>query len=130
MEVVVDEYGGTAGIVTMENVLEELVGEIQDEFDDEAQDIKKLEEGVFSISGMLLLDEFVKKFGLDPGESYQHYDTIGGYVFGNLGKTPTPGDRVEIPGAVLEVEEVDGLRVTKVKLLQGPKANQKPQVTE
>ncbi len=119
MAVVVDEYGGTAGIVTMENVLEELVGEIQDEFDDEAQEIKKLEDGSYSIAGMVLLDEFVEKFRLDLGEGYKHYDTMGGYVFGKLGKTPKTGDRVQIPDAVLEVEEVDGLRVTKIRLLQG-----------
>jgi CBS domain containing-hemolysin-like protein len=115
MALVVDEYGGTAGIVTMENILEELVGEIQDEFDHEQPQIASEKDNIYLVDGRILLEEAAEVFKL-PVEKEEEYDTLGGYVFGKLGKPPKVGDTVELPGYRLEVAEVNGLRIRRVRL--------------
>ncbi|TYO96208.1 hemolysin family protein [Desulfallas thermosapovorans] len=115
MALVVDEYGCTAGIVTMENVLEELVGEIQDEFDHEQPEVAPEKDGAFLVDGRLPLEEAAEMFCL-PLDDENEYDTLGGYVFGKLGKRPRVGDKVELPGHRLEVAEITGLRIRRIRL--------------
>ncbi|ACV64259.1 protein of unknown function DUF21 [Desulfofarcimen acetoxidans DSM 771] len=115
MALVVDEYGGTSGIVTMEDVLEKLVGEIHDEFDNEIPKIIPEKEGTFLVEGRLLLEEAKEMFHLPVTEDTE-YDTIGGYVFGELGKRPKVGDIVELPNHRLEVTRIQGLRIQQIRL--------------
>jgi CBS domain containing-hemolysin-like protein len=117
MAVVVDEYGGTAGIVTLEDVLEELVGEIQDEFDREPPKIQKTAEGQM-VDGLLQLSEVNAKLGLGLEEGEAH--TMGGYITGELGRIARVGDRVNVNGRELRVVEMKGRRVAKVLVAPGP----------
>ena len=119
MAIVVDEFGGMSGIVTMEDLLEELVGEIQDEFDAEDADVKALTGGDLLVDGGVHLEELEESLGLYFGEVEE--DTLGGYIFGRLAREVEVGDVIDIPGANLQVVEVDGLRVTKVRLSQKKK---------
>lgn len=114
MALVADEYGGTAGLITMEDLVEEIVGEIQDEHDaDEPEDILQLENGDYEFDGMVLLDEITDILQVefeDPEE-----DTIGGYVFGVLGRKPEIGDSVQIGNYTFTVLQAEGFRVLRVK---------------
>lgn len=114
MSLVADEYGGTAGLITMEDLVEEIVGEIQDEHDaDEPEDILQLENGDYEFDGMVLLDEITDILQVefeDPEE-----DTIGGYVFGVLGRKPEIGDSVQIGNYTFTVLQAEGFRVLRVK---------------
>lgn len=114
MALVADEYGGTAGLITMEDLVEEIVGEIQDEHDvDEPEDIVKLSGGGYEFDGMVLLDEITDILQIefdDPEE-----DTIGGYVFGMLGRKPEVGDSVQTGGWRFTVLQAEGFRVLRVK---------------
>lgn len=123
MALVVDEYGGTAGIITMENVLEELVGQIQDEFDEESPQVSTEKEGSFLVDGRMLLDDAAEMFVL-PVSDQAEYDTLGGFVFGNLGKRPRVGDIVELPEHRLEVVETSGLRICRVRVVIKDQAGQ------
>jgi len=115
MALVVDEYGGTAGIITMENILEELVGEIQDEFDHEQPQILVEDEKTYLVDGRLLLDEAAETFNLPVGDE-EEYDTLAGYMFGRLGKKPRVGDTVELDGFKLEVAEMKRLSIRRIRL--------------
>jgi len=117
MAVVVDEYGGTAGIVTLEDVLEELVGEIQDEFDRESPKIQKTAEGQV-VDGLVQLSEVNAALGLGLEETEAH--TMGGYVTGELGRIARVGDRINVNGRELRVVEMKGRRVAKVLVASGP----------
>jgi CBS domain containing-hemolysin-like protein len=122
MTVVVDEYGGTAGIVTLEDIIEEIVGEVQDEFDTREKDrhpaIEVLPDGSSSVDGMMAVSEFAARFGVDLGET--DYETIGGYVFGTLGRAPQLGDEVSIGPYRVVVEDLDNLRIARVRVLTRP----------
>jgi CBS domain containing-hemolysin-like protein len=118
MAVLVDEYGGTAGLVTMEDLLEELVGEIRDEFDVEEPGLEDLHDGTWSVDGMMAVSEFNERFGQSIEEP--NYDTIAGYVFGQLGRVAAVGDQVSIDGPVLDVEEMDGLRIASLRIMPEP----------
>ena len=112
--VVADEYGGTAGLVTMEDLLEEIVGDIQDEHDgEEAEDILRLGDDSYEFDGLVLLDEISELLNIEFDEPEE--DTIGGFVFGLLGRKPEEGDRVVTGGWRFEVTEAEGFRVTRVK---------------
>jgi CBS domain containing-hemolysin-like protein len=109
MAVVLDEYGGTAGIVTMEDLLEEIVGEILDEYDEpEVLDATEPGSDVL-ISGSMNLHELNERFGLEVPDD--EYTTIGGYVFGALGRLPVVGDRVTASHAIFTVKAMQGRRV-------------------
>jgi CBS domain containing-hemolysin-like protein len=122
MVVVVDEYGGTAGIVTLEDIIEEIVGEVQDEFDTREKDrhpaIEVLPDGSSSVDGLLAVSDFAARFGvaLDGTD----YETIGGYVFGTLGRAPKLGDEVRIGPYQVVVEDLDNLRIARVRVLTKP----------
>jgi len=117
MAVVVDEYGGTAGLVTLEDLLEEIVGEIQDEFDREPPKIQKTAEGEV-VDGLLQVAEVNDKLGLGLEETDAR--TVGGYVTEELGRIARVGDRVSVNGRELRVVEMKGRRVAKVLVAQGP----------
>ena len=114
MAVVLDEFGGTAGIVTMEDLLEEIVGEILDEYDEPEQRASTTTSGETLVPGETHVREVNETYGLalDEGD----YTTIGGYVFGALGRLPIVGDRIAVEGTVLVVREMDGRRIRTVGL--------------
>jgi putative hemolysin len=114
MAVVLDEYGGTAGLVTMEDLLEEIVGDIFDEHD--TPEVRLQEKGVALIDGATPLGDFNAEHGTSLDDA--DYTTIGGWVFGALGRLPRPGDRVAAGERVLEVAEMDGRRVRSVRLVK------------
>jgi putative hemolysin len=114
MAVVLDEYGGTAGIVTMEDLLEEIVGEILDEHDEPSPPESTAAGGEVVIPGSLNIGELNERFGLSV--SQDHYTTIGGFIFGSLGRLPVVGDRVAAEGAVFTVREMNGRRIEAVAL--------------
>jgi CBS domain containing-hemolysin-like protein len=110
--VVVDEYGGMAGICTLEDLLEEIVGEIEDEFDVAEVQIEQLDDDTYRIDGMYPIDEFNERFGTSLPDDDFH--TLAGFVFGQLGRAPQPGDDVEYDGMRFDVLEVDGSRIEKL----------------
>ncbi|MFB9073819.1 hemolysin family protein [Citricoccus parietis] len=114
---VIDEYGGTDGIVTLEDLLEELVGDIYDEFDDSlAAEDTALERGEDAeVDGGLILQELAQQTGVDLPDDGS-YETVGGFVMARLGRVPEAGDRVEAEGAGLEVLDMDGHRVGRVRI--------------
>ncbi|TMV48220.1 HlyC/CorC family transporter [Paenibacillus mesophilus] len=108
----IDEYGGTSGLVTMEDILEELVGEIHDEFDEERPSIEKKDEHTHSVDGLLHIEEFNDYFGLDI--ETDDYDTIGGWVYSQVEIPPKKNQRVAFKGYEMIVEEVDHMRVSRL----------------
>ena len=113
--IVLDEYGGTAGLVSIEDLLEEIVGEIQDEYDVEEEMIVRLSADEIRIDGRVAVDELAELFDTQIElEDEDEYDTIGGLVFHRIGRVPVPGDQVELDGLRLTVESTDGRRVGKV----------------
>jgi CBS domain containing-hemolysin-like protein len=112
MAIVVDEYGGTSGLVTLEDVIEEIVGEIQDEFDREPPSVEETPEGLV-FDGLTLIDEVAKRLQVTLPET-SDVSTLGGFVTAHVGRIPRPGDRVAIEGQEFIVVEVRGRRVTKV----------------
>jgi CBS domain containing-hemolysin-like protein len=114
--IVIDEWGSVEGLVTIEDVLEELVGEIQDEFDEDEAAIEPLHDGTYAIDGRIPITDVNGYFEIDlPNEDF---DTIGGFVLGSLGRPPEPGDVVEADGVTLRVKSVDGPRVSMLTLRQ------------
>ncbi|MDB4880965.1 MAG: hypothetical protein JWL60_2411, partial [Gemmatimonadetes bacterium] len=109
MAVVLDEYGGTAGIVTMEDLLEEIVGEILDEYDETEVVTAQVPGSDVVLPGAMNIAELNERFGLDVPDD--EYSTIGGYVFGALGRLPVPGDRVQASHALFTVQSMDGRRI-------------------
>ena len=118
MAIIVDEFGGSAGLVTLEDMLEELVGEIYDEFELEQLDIQKLAENEYMLNGRVLLEEVSEMLGIQLEEDT--VSTIGGYVFSRIGRKPVKGDIVYAGGFNFEVIEVIGFRITKVKIMRKP----------
>jgi CBS domain containing-hemolysin-like protein len=125
LAIVLDEYGGTHGLVTMEDLLEEIVGEIADEFDEPEREFEPTPEGDVLIDGAVSIGEVNERFGLRLPE--EEFDTLGGYVFGTLGRVPVVGDVAAAPGIdgnmQLRVEETEERRVTVVRLMQPPGPN-------
>jgi len=114
--IVVDEYGGTAGLVTLEDLIEELVGEIVDEFDTEEPEIQKLPDGEVSVSARLGVDELAEL--MDTELPTGGWDTVGGLVFDLLGHVPTQGEAVVVDGLRLVAERVEGNRIGRVRVGQ------------
>jgi CBS domain containing-hemolysin-like protein len=112
MAIVIDEWGAFEGIFTVEDIFEEIVGEIRDEFDDEEPTIRKSDDGSYSIDGRTLLGQINE--ALDSRFESEDFDTIGGLVLGQLGRPPEVGDEVVLDGYDLRVDEVDGQRVAQV----------------
>ncbi|HJP87887.1 MAG TPA: hemolysin family protein, partial [Candidatus Limnocylindrales bacterium] len=113
--IVLDEYGGTAGLVTIEDLLEEIVGEIQDEYDVEEPMVVRLSDHEARVDGRADVDELLELFDLDLKlEDAEEYDTVGGLMYHRVGGVPAPGDSIEVDGLRLTVESTDGRRVGKV----------------
>ena len=112
MAVVVDEWGSFEGIITVEDILEEVVGEIRDEFDEEEQPAHKLEDGSYAIDGRVPITDVNE--ALESGFESDDFDTIGGLILGQLGRSPEVGDEVVLDDYRLRVDEVDGPRVAGV----------------
>ncbi|HMM22034.1 MAG TPA: hemolysin family protein [Selenomonadales bacterium] len=112
--IVIDEYGGTAGLVTLEDILEEIVGEIQDEFDEERPVVEIRADNAHSVDGRLLIEEVNEVFGLDLDR--EEIDTLGGWMSTQVEMPPRVGQQVESAGYALVVEEVDNMRITRVLL--------------
>jgi len=118
--IVVDEFGGVAGLVTMEDLLEEIVGEIQDEYDEEEIDIMQLDENVWQISGKTSIDEVSELLDVELPD--QESDTIGGLIYELAGAIPKPGFEAELDsGITLIVTELDGQRIKTVKIIKKEK---------
>ena len=118
MAIVVDEYGGTAGLATVEDVLEEIVGEIVDEYDTEAAEIERVSDSEAIVDARLPIDELNELFQTDVEN--EDFDTVGGLVFSLLGRLATPGDRVDAEehGLTLQVLSVAGRRIRRVRVTQ------------
>lgn len=119
MAIVVDEYGGTAGIVTLEDILEEIVGEIEDEYDKERELIKKIDDNTAIVDARALIEDVNEELGLSLSD--EEADTLGGLVYALLGKVPEEGESVELDSVTLTVEKTDGRRITKVRITKKEK---------
>jgi CBS domain containing-hemolysin-like protein len=111
--IVLDEYGGTAGVVTFEDLLEEIVGEVGDPFD-QVPEIQSMPDGSTLIDGLMPLDDFNEHFHLDLSDPY--YDTIAGFILGRLGRLAQVGDLILLDGFRIRVEAMDGLRIARVSV--------------
>jgi CBS domain containing-hemolysin-like protein len=117
--ILVDEYGGTAGLVTLEDLLEEIVGDIGDLFEPPTPQVQHLPDGSVLLDGLMTIDEANEALNLTLSDPF--YTTVGGLVMGRLDRVPTVGDEVVLEdGRRLRVEEMDGLRVARVRLIQPP----------
>jgi len=124
--IVMDEFGGTAGIVTLEDLMEEIVGEVSDPFDAAQPEIQKHPDGSATVDGLALIEEVSEALGFklqDP-----NYDTIAGYVLGKLGRVPEVGDWVESEGLRFQIKSMDGMRIESLSLarLEKSKPNDQP----
>jgi putative hemolysin len=128
LAVVVDEYGELEGIVTLEDLLEEIVGEIEDEFDLPDESIEQLENGRMRIHGTFPIDDFNEQFG--QSLPIEDYHTIGGFVFGLLGHAPEPGDEVAHDGCRFKVLEVEGSRIERLEVELPPPEPAEQQLEE
>ncbi len=127
MAIVLDEYGGTAGVVTMEDLLEEIVGEILDEYDEPLPPETQAAGDVTLVPGSMNIGEFNERFALAVPET--DYTTIGGFVFGALGRLPVAGDRVTAHGATFTVKELDGRRIDTLAVKPAGAEDKKPAAT-
>jgi CBS domain containing-hemolysin-like protein len=114
LAIVVDEYGGTAGLVTLEDLLEEIVGEIRDEYDVETEPVVDLGNGSFVFSGKASFDEVTDRLRVEIEP--EGFETVGGYVLTRVGRVPSPGEAFEIDGLVVEVVEAERRRIHRVKM--------------
>ena len=113
MAIVVDEYGGTAGLVTLEDIVEEIVGEIRDEYDQaEELEFQQMSEDEVVFSGRIDLDDVYDILGVDLTEDMA--DTLGGYIYGQIGRVPVGGEQIKVDGWLLTVSQVSGRRIRKV----------------
>jgi CBS domain containing-hemolysin-like protein len=114
MAIAVDEYGGTAGLVTLENVLEELVGDIRDEFDVEQAAVQKLNDAEYLVDGLMPLHDFAQMFDVVPDS--KDFVTVSGYAIHLLGRVPDKGAQLKIAPWTGTVESVEGRRVKTLRI--------------
>lgn len=119
LAVVVDEYGGTSGLVTLEDVIEEIVGEVSDEHDRSRTTGREMTDGSWTVPGLWRPDEVHDRLGADVPEG-PAYETVGGFVMAALGRVPAVGDTVTVPGWTLRVEAMDGRRVDRLRFTPHP----------
>ena len=128
MAIVVDEYGAMQGIVTLEDLLEEIVGEIEDEFDLPDESIERIDDDTIRIAGTFPIDDFNEQFGTElTGEDYH---TVGGFIFGLLGRAPETSDSIDFDGMRFDVLEVDGSRILKLAVTFMERSDRKDPVAE
>ena len=124
LAIVLDEYGGTAGLVTIEDLIEEIVGEIQDEYDEEEPMIVRLSDDEARVDGRADVDDLSKLFDTDLSlDDADEYDTVGGLIYHRIGGVPTPGDQIKVDGLTITVETTDGRRVGKVLVVRSRDAD-------
>jgi len=114
LAIVVDEYGGTAGIVTLEDLVEELIGDIWDEYDTESGQARQLPGDELEVDGLLNLDEFAEQTGVELPEG--PYETVAGYMVATLGQLPAEGDHVDADSHRLTATELDGRRIARIRV--------------
>jgi CBS domain containing-hemolysin-like protein len=114
MAIVIDEWGSVEGLITIEDIVEEIVGEIQDEFDEDEPSIEEIGTDLYAVDGRIPITDVNDRFSLDL--PHEDFDTIGGYILGSLGRPPEMGDTVEADGATIQVKSVDGPRVSILTL--------------
>ncbi|HEX6761678.1 MAG TPA: hemolysin family protein [Gaiellaceae bacterium] len=119
LAIVIDEYGSTEGIVTLEDLLEEIVGEIEDEFDLPDETVERVDDDTVRIDGTFTIDDFNERFDVELPED--DYHTIAGFVFGRLGRAAVPGDEVSHDGLRFQVESVDGQRIGRLLVTFQPR---------
>jgi CBS domain containing-hemolysin-like protein len=112
--IVVDEYGGTAGLVTIEDLLEEIVGEIRDEYDVESEPIVDEGSGRWVFSGKVNIDEVIQRLNVDIER--EGFETVGGYLMSHLGRVPAVGEKLEMDGLIVEVLDAERRRINKVRM--------------
>lgn len=127
MAIVVDEFGGTSGLITLEDVLEEIFGEVQDEFDEEEEsDIKEIAPNTYIANSIMRVDEFAEYFNIDENEiDDEDIDTIGGLVLKILGRLAEVNDTVKLHDLTFIVKELDGARITKLEILKDEPSEEK-----
>ena len=128
MAIVVDEYGDLEGIVTLEDLLEEIVGEIEDEFDLPDESVERLPNGKMRIDGTFPIDDFNEQF--ERQIPIEDYHTVGGFVFGLIGRAPEPGDEVDWDGTHFTVLEVEGSRIERLEIELVPHGGGEEQLKE
>ncbi len=128
LAIVVDEYGGTAGIVTLEDLVEELIGDIQDEYDVEGRPSRRLRTGEIEVDGLMNLDDFAEQTGIELPDG--PYETVAGYLVAALGHLPKPGESAELNGSRLTVTELDGRRISRVRVSETAPSPAQPTWTE
>ncbi len=116
LAIVVDEYGGTAGLVTLEDLLEEIVGDIQDEYDEEEQLIRWEKDGTLIADARIGIDDLNDVLKVDI--SANGFDTLGGVIYNHLGRIPIQGDVVQLNGLSMHIEQVEGHRISKVRIIK------------
>ncbi|WP_432946126.1 hemolysin family protein [Kribbella sp. CA-253562] len=114
LAIVLDEYGGTAGIVTLEDLVEELIGDIKDEYDEDAGETTRLRSGDVEVDGLLNLDDFADETGVELPDG--PYETVAGFLAAQLGRVPSVGDEGSVAGYNITVTEMDGRRVARVRV--------------
>ena len=124
LAIVADEYGGTAGIVTLEDLVEELIGDIRDEYDLEQDQATKLPAGEVEVDGLLNLDEFREQTGIELPEG--PYETVAGYALAALGHLPSQGDSVQVAAHTITVTELDGRRIARLRVTANAPAPSSP----
>jgi magnesium and cobalt exporter, CNNM family len=118
LAIVLDEYGGTAGIITMEDLVEELVGDIKDEYDDDSAEATRLLGGDLEVDGLLNIEDFAEATGVVLPDG--PYETVAGYLAARLGRVPSAGDEARVDGHTISVTEMDGRRVARVRVSRLP----------
>ena len=114
MAIILDEYGGTVGVVTIEDLIEEIIGEIKDEYDvHEEDEIEKIKENIYKVDARINVEELNKELEICIPES-ENYESLGGYVLDVLGRIANVDDTVELDGIKMKVLEVDKTRVVKI----------------
>jgi CBS domain containing-hemolysin-like protein len=117
MAIVVDEYGGVSGIVTLEDIIEEIVGEIRDEYDNE-EDVKivKISDGLFKADARISIDDFLEYFNIERAENMSGFETLGGLIYDLAGKVPEVGEEYQFNGYILKVLHRDGRKLKSIEI--------------
>ena len=121
LAIVADEYGGIAGLITLEDCLEELVGEIVDEYDTEELLVQRLPTGEYLVDGGMPVDELNELLDIELPD--EEWDSVGGFLFGTLEHVPEPGEAIEFDGWRFAAEEIDGRRIRSVRVSVVPESS-------